>query len=73
MVRPGLPAEDAARIHLHDTTMDVLLAEGQTLWVAQAHALQAVVEEDRRQQAAGSTTVAIQPGEVLVRGERVEA
>lgn len=55
--KPGLPAEDAARIHLHDTTMDVLLAEGVTLWFAQAGALRAVVEEDRRQQAAGPTQV----------------
>lgn len=58
MTRGALPAEDAARIHLHDTTMDVLLAEGQTLWAAQAGALRAVVEADRAQQAAGPTQTA---------------
>ena len=49
----SLPAEDAARIHLFDTTMDVALAEGKDLWHAHADALRAVVTQDRILQAAG--------------------
>lgn len=40
-----LPQEDQDRIHLHDLTMDTALAQGRTLWEAQAAALKAVADQ----------------------------
>lgn len=54
MKHNDLSPEDRARIDLHDTTMDVALAEGKTLWEAQAAALRAVADQAAQHAAAAA-------------------